>query len=163
MTTSNAKDLLNTGIILSKEVSASIYSAVDTIVAMIGQNNKVTDDYTKLKKILNTFNGNMSIGSCKASGVNRAVNACKLALSRIFPAIEDYDKVTSVIINICGSPEMTLNEYDTMAKIILERFSNDTSFLMEVTTSVTLRNDIQVTVLVGVSIEGPVKQINNRI
>ena len=65
---------------LSSDLGNIIYSVVDTITAMLDQNNLVKIDPAKLRAILDACKEKMSIGSGRASGKNRAILATELAL-----------------------------------------------------------------------------------
>jgi cell division protein FtsZ len=116
---------------------------------MLKQSNLVKVDPTKLREVLNASKGRLSVGSWRAYGEKRAEEATESALSRVFPRVDDYGNVTSAIISICGSPDMTMNEYGTIVKKIIEKLPDNASVLMEVNAVEIWHDSIQVTVLLG--------------
>lgn len=135
---------------LSGNVGASIYAAVNAIVAMLDQGNLVKVDPAKLREVLNECNGTLSVGTCCASGKNRAEDATESALAQVFPSVDGCEKnLRSAIINICGSADMTMHEYNVIVKKVVEILPDDASILMGVNAVNTLQDSIQVTVLLG--------------
>ncbi|MBV5326627.1 MAG: hypothetical protein JZU65_03170, partial [Chlorobium sp.] len=106
-------------------------------------------DTAKLRELLDACKGALSVGTGKASGKNRAVQATETAMSSVFTHRGDYDRVSSALVSICGSPDLCMHEYDVIVKTILGKLPNNTSFLMGVTADSILQDSIQVTVLLG--------------
>ena len=57
--------------------------------------------------------------------------------------------MTSAIVNICGSTDMGMHEYDLIVKNLFGKLPDDISIIMSVSVQKTWLDSIQVTVLLG--------------
>lgn len=121
---------------------------VEVAIKMLEQCNLVKVDPAKLRFILDSCKSELSVGCGKASGENRAELATDTALAAVSSSSGGCYDNTLALVSICGSQDMSMNEYNVIVKTVLGKMQDDISFLIGVRTEDSWSDCIQVTVLV---------------
>jgi cell division protein FtsZ len=87
------------------------------------------------------------MGSGRAKGPNRAVNAATQAVSS--PLLEDVsiDGATGLLINVTGGPDMTLHEIHAASTLIQEASDEDANIIFGSVIDESMEDEIKVTVI----------------
>jgi FtsZ family, C-terminal domain len=126
-----------------------IYSVATAISAMLSDDTMTALKRDDLQRIFAASNGRLSFGSARASGGNRITAAIEAAFARCFPEIKDFLSATVVAVNIIGSPDLMMEEYENCVRMIMERFRDDVQVAIGVAISEALTDTIEITILVG--------------
>ena len=129
------------------DIGKTIFHAVNAVTEMMALNSTLADEMSGLKTILDASNGRISVGVGNASGELRAVNAAESAIARLFPRIMSGKSVSSVVISICGSPDMTIDEYAVAANLIQEKISDEANVSIGTHIKPDWRDRMEITVL----------------
>jgi cell division protein FtsZ len=101
-----------------------LYLGVKGITDLITTPGLINLDFADVKTIIKKM-GRTIIGMGESEGENRAINAVEAALSN--PLLEDINikSATGILVNITGSPDMTLFEFDESVKRIREEIGDN--------------------------------------
>ena len=121
--------------------------AVMSISELVGFSDRViiNQDFADVSAIMrNAGRAHMGVGV--ASGREKAEQAAMSAVSS--PLLEtSINGATGVLINVTGSPEMTLDEVETASTIVQENVNADANIIFGATYSDDLQDQIRVTVI----------------
>jgi cell division protein FtsZ len=103
--------------------------AVQGISDLITTTGLINVDFADVKSIM-SVRGMAMMGIGVASGDNRAAEAATAAISS--PLLEDIDisGAKGVLVNICGSSSMTMDEYEVVSRIIHEKVHEDANIII---------------------------------
>ncbi len=103
--------------------------AVQGISDLITTHGMINVDFADVKAIMSE-RGMAMMGIGISSGDNRAMEAATAAISS--PLLEDIDisGARGVLVNICGSAKMTMDEYDAVSRIIHEKVHEDANIII---------------------------------
>jgi hypothetical protein len=127
------------------DIGNVLFHAVDAAAEIMEQNDNSSD----LRNFLDACNGRISVGLGSASGEQRADKSVEAAFTHMFPRIMSIKCASSAVINICSSPDMTIDEYTIAAQTAQERFSDDAIVMIGSSINEKWRDKIQVTLLIG--------------
>jgi cell division protein FtsZ len=103
-------------------------------------------DFADVKSIM-SVRGMAMMGIGVACGENRAAEAATTAISS--PLLEDIDisGAKGVLVNICGSSTMTMDEYEIVSRIIHEKVHEDANIIIGLLVDEELGDNLKVTAI----------------
>ncbi|HEY5974138.1 MAG TPA: cell division protein FtsZ [Geobacteraceae bacterium] len=103
--------------------------AVQGISDLITTHGMINVDFADVKSIMGE-RGMAMMGIGMATGDNRAMEAATAAISS--PLLEEIDisGAKGVLVNICGSSSMTMDEYDAVSRIVHEKVHEDANIII---------------------------------
>ncbi|MDQ6964767.1 MAG: cell division protein FtsZ [Mariprofundales bacterium] len=130
-----------------RQADEVLLQAVRGISELITETGYVNVDFADVKSVMSGSQGLAMMGSGCASGENRAVTAAELAISS--PLLEDVDihGAQGILINVTGSEEMTLAEYDEAVSIVQTMADDDANVICGMVYDNSAGDDIRVTVV----------------
>ena len=121
--------------------------AVASISELVGYSDRVIInlDFADVSAVMKDA-GRAHMGVGVASGREKAEQAALAAVAS--PLLEtSINGATGVLVNVCGSSEMTLDDVETAAGIVQEAANPDANIIFGATCSDELEDEIQVTVI----------------
>ena len=120
--------------------------AVQGISDLITTSGLINVDFADVKAIMSE-RGMAMMGIGIASGENRAVEAATRAISS--PLLEDIDisGAKGVLVNITGSSNMTMDEFDAASRIIHEKVHEDANIIVGLVIDENLGDNIKITAI----------------
>lgn len=120
--------------------------AVQGIVEIISKHGHINVDFSDVRTVLGS-NGLAMMGIGTASGPDRALEAALQAIQS--PLLEELDMQDAkcVLLNISGSSDMTLDEFDQVCKAVTEKMTGDATIIIGMMVNEELGNQIKVTVI----------------
>jgi cell division protein FtsZ len=120
--------------------------AVQGISDLITTTGMINVDFADVKSIM-SVRGMAMMGIGMSSGDNRAVEAATTAISS--PLLEDIDisGAKGVLVNICGSSSMTMDEYEIVSRIIHEKVHEDANIIIGLLVDEELGDQLKVTAI----------------
>ncbi|MBI5398390.1 cell division protein FtsZ [Candidatus Woesearchaeota archaeon] len=121
-------------------------NAVKGIAEMVTKAGLVNLDFADIRTVMG--NGGVAlIGVGEADTENRAVESVEKAVNN--PLLDvDVSGATGALINICGGPDMTLDEARKIVETITERLSDDAKVIWGAQISDDLRNIVRVMLII---------------
>lgn len=129
-----------------KKVDEVLLNAVQGISDLITFHGIVNVDFADVRTIMSD-QGMALMGSGRASGPRRAVDAATQAVSS--PLLEDVsiDGATGILINVTGGPAMTLHEIHAASTLIQEAADEDANIIFGSVIDESMGDEIKVTVI----------------
>ncbi|MCC6996108.1 MAG: cell division protein FtsZ [Deltaproteobacteria bacterium] len=123
-----------------------LLNAVQGISDLITVPGLINVDFADVKTIMSNM-GRALMGSGRARGENRAVEAAQQAISS--PLLEDVsvDGATGILINITGGPDMTLLEVNEAAMLIQEAAHEDANIIFGSVIDANIVDELRITVI----------------
>lgn len=123
-----------------------LLNAVKGISDLIMSNGFINLDFADVKKVMEQM-GTALMGTGRASGENRASEAAQQAINS--PLLEDISisGAKGLLMNITGSPEMTMEEIDEASNYIRGEVDNDADIFWGVVFDEEMKDEIQITVI----------------
>jgi cell division protein FtsZ len=120
--------------------------AVQGISDLITTSGLINVDFADVKAIMSE-RGMAMMGIGIANGESRAVDAATRAISS--PLLEDIDVsgAKGVLVNISGSSNMTMDEFDAASRIIHEKVHEDANIIIGLVIDETLGDHIKITAI----------------
>jgi cell division protein FtsZ len=120
--------------------------AVQGISDLITTSGLINVDFADVRAIMSE-RGMAMMGIGMASGENRAVEAATRAISS--PLLEDIDVsgAKGVLVNISGSANMTMDEFDAASRIIHEKVHEDANIIIGLVIDEALGENIKITAI----------------
>jgi cell division protein FtsZ len=121
--------------------------AVQGISDLINTSGLINADFADVKAVMGE-RGMAMMGIGVASGEHRAAEAATKAISS--PLLEDIDisGAKAVLVNISGSSEMTMDEFDAASRIIHEKVHEDANIIIGVVIDEALGDQLKITAIV---------------
>ncbi|MBI4738392.1 cell division protein FtsZ [Candidatus Woesearchaeota archaeon] len=121
-------------------------NAVKGIAEMVTKAGLVNLDFADIRTVMG--NGGVAlIGVGEADTENRAIESVEKAVNN--PLLDvDVSGATGALINICGGPDMTLDEARKIVETITERLSDDAKVIWGAQISDDLRNIVRVMLII---------------
>ena len=135
-----------------------LLNAVQGISDLITVNGMINLDFADVRAVMNEM-GMALMGTGRASGENRAVEAAQAAISN--PLLEELSikGARGVLINFTGSPDMTLHEVHEGAMLVREQAHEDANIIFGSVIQDDLEDEIRITVIAtGLSEPGPARR-----
>ncbi len=123
-----------------------LLNAVRGISDLIMSNGFINLDFADVKKVMEQM-GTALMGTGRASGENRASEAAQQAVNS--PLLEDISisGAKGLLMNITGSPEMSMEEIDEASNYIRGEVDNDAEIFWGVVFDEDMKDEIQITVI----------------
>src|SRR5512138_1841903 len=120
--------------------------AVQGISDLITTHGMLNVDFADVKAVM-SVRGMAMMGIGIATGDNRAMEAATAAISS--PLLEDIDisGARGVLVNICGSSKMTMDEYDAVSRIIHEKVHEDANIILGLVVDEGMEDRLKVTAI----------------
>jgi cell division protein FtsZ len=121
--------------------------AVQGISDLINTSGLINADFADVKAVMSE-RGMAMMGIGVASGEHRAVEAATKAISS--PLLEDIDisGAKAVLVNISGSSEMTMDEFDAASRIIHEKVHEEANIIIGVVIDEAMGDQLKITAIV---------------
>ena len=120
--------------------------AVQGISDLITEPGEINIDFADVKTIMKG-KGDALIGLGFGEGANRAVDAAKLAISNPLLENASIDGAKSVLVNLAGGDNLTLQEYQDVVEVITESCAEDALIIAGQSYNQALGDRIKVTVI----------------
>jgi cell division protein FtsZ len=129
-----------------KRVDEVLLHAVRGIADLITVNGLINLDFADIRTVMSET-GMALMGTGVASGESRAVEAATRAISS--PLLENVSMAgaTGILINICGSSDLTLFEVNEAAQLIQEEADENANILFGAVVDEAIKDQIRVTVI----------------
>jgi len=120
--------------------------AVQGISDLITTSGLINVDFADVKAIMSE-RGMAMMGIGAASGEKRAAEAAQKAISS--PLLEDIDisGAKGVLVNICGSSSMTMEEFDEASRIIHEKVHEDANIIIGLVANEEMGENLKITAI----------------
>jgi cell division protein FtsZ len=127
-------------------VDEILMNAVQGISDLITFHGIVNVDFADVRTIM-TDQGMALMGTGRARGSQRAIQAATEAVSS--PLLEDVtiDGATGLLINVTGGPNMTLHEISAASSLIQEAADDDANIIFGSVIDESMEDEIKVTVI----------------
>ncbi|MDX8411357.1 MAG: cell division protein FtsZ [Mariprofundaceae bacterium] len=124
-----------------------LLQAVRGIAELITQTGYINVDFADVNAVMRETRGMAMMGSGVGSGENRACEAAERAISS--PLLEDVDihGARGILVNVTGSEDMTLAEYDEAVSIIYNMADEDANIICGMVYDQGAGEDMRVTVV----------------
>lgn len=129
----------------------SDFNLIAAVEKLMETHSPVRIGLADFQAFLAASNGRVSIGKARTSGEenDRATDAMEMALSRLVPALGDFQNVVSAVVLVSGSlGAITVEEYQAALDILHDMIPEDAEMLTSIIEDETLGENIEVTVLV---------------
>jgi cell division protein FtsZ len=139
-----------------------LLNAVKGISDLIMSSGFINLDFADVKKVMEQM-GTAIMGTGRASGETRAIDAAKQAINS--PLLEDIsiNGAKGLLMNITGPSDMTMEEMDEASSYIKGEVDGDAEIFWGVVFDDSLSNEIQITVIAtGIDKEQPSKVVRLR-
>src|SRR3990167_8319912 len=100
-------------------INKLLIHSVKSISSIISRSGHINVDFADLRTIMKGM-GLAMMGTGSASGVNRAVEAAKKAISSELLENMDIKSARGVLLNVCGGPTLSLHEINDAANVIYD-------------------------------------------
>lgn len=129
-----------------KKADEILYNAVKGISDLITVPGLINLDFADVKNIMSGM-GMALMGTGTASGESRAVEAAQKAISS--PLLEDntIQGAQGVLLNITGSPDITLFEVNEASTLIQSEAHEDANIIFGIVIDENLRDEIRITLI----------------
>ncbi len=129
-----------------KKADEILYNAVKGISDLITVPGLINLDFADVKNIMSGM-GMALMGTGTASGESRAVEAAQKAISS--PLLEDntIQGAQGVLLNITGSPDITLFEVNEASTLIQSEAHEDANIIFGIVIDESLRDEIRITLI----------------
>ncbi|HEY3354766.1 MAG TPA: cell division protein FtsZ [Polyangia bacterium] len=129
-----------------RRVDEVLVNAVSGITDLISVHGLVNVDFADVKTVMANM-GRALMGTGKAAGDNRALEAAKQAISS--PLLEDVsiEGATGILINITGGPDLTLFEVNEAASVIQEAAHEDANIIFGSVIDANMKDEVRITVI----------------
>lgn len=120
--------------------------AVQGISDLITTSGLINVDFADVKAIM-SVRGMAMMGIGMASGEKRAAEAAQKAISS--PLLEEIDisGARGVLVNICGSSNLTMEEFDEASRIIHDKVDEDANIIIGLVVNEELGDNIKITAI----------------
>ena len=125
---------------------SALLQAVQGISDLITEPGEINIDFADVKTIMKG-KGDALIGLGFGEGANRAVDAARLAISNPLLENASIDGAKSVLVNLAGGDNLTLQEYQDVVEVITESCADDALIIAGQSYNQNLGDRIKVTVI----------------
>lgn len=125
---------------------SALLQSVQGISDLITEPGEINIDFADVKTVMKG-KGDALIGLGFGDGENRAVDAARLAISNPLLENASIDGAKSVLVNITGGDNLTLQEYQDVVELITENCAEDALIIAGQSYNASLGDRIRVTVV----------------
>ena len=126
-----------------------LYQGVQGISELITEPGEINIDFADVKTVMKG-KGDALMGIGFGEGANRAIDAAKEAISNPLLENASIDGAKSVLVNLAGSDNLTLQEYQDVVELITENCADDALIIAGQAYNPELGDRIKVTVVATV-------------
>ncbi|MCR5732835.1 MAG: cell division protein FtsZ [Sphaerochaetaceae bacterium] len=131
-----------------------LFQGVQGISELITEPGEINIDFADVKTVM-LGKGDALMGIGFGEGTNRALDAATSAISNPLLENASIDGAKSVLVNICGSDNLTLQEYESVNELIQSRCAEDALIISGQSFNAELGDRIKVTVVAtGFDVKG---------
>lgn len=131
-----------------------LFQGVQGISELITEPGEINIDFADVKTVM-MGKGDALMGIGFGEGTNRALDAATSAISNPLLENASIDGAKSVLVNICGSDNLTLQEYESVNELIQSRCAEDALIISGQSFNAELGDRIKVTVVAtGFDVKG---------
>ena len=123
-----------------------LYQGVQGISELITEPGEINIDFADVKTVMKG-KGDALMGIGFGEGANRAIDAAKEAISNPLLENASIDGAKSVLVNLAGSDNLTLQEYQDVVELITENCADDALIIAGQAYNPELGDRIKVTVV----------------
>ncbi len=129
-----------------RHADAVLVNAVQGISDLITVGGYINVDFADVKSVMSDM-GMALMGTGRASGDNRAVEAAEMAISS--PLLEDVsiDGATGVLLNITGGLNLGIQEINAAASIVYEAAHEDANIIFGAVIDESMEDEVKITVI----------------
>jgi cell division protein FtsZ len=129
-----------------KAANDVLLGAVQGIAELITREGMINVDFADVRTVMSEM-GMAMMGTGKASGPNRAVEAAQHAVSS--PLLEDVDLAGArgVLVNITAGLDMTIGEFEAVGNTVKEFASDDATVVVGTVIDPEMTDELRVTVV----------------
>ena len=128
---------------LSTKVMCQAIRAISTLIITTSY---IGIDFADVKSIMSA-GGIAKIGFGVAEDRTRASRAAQLAISNLLLEKIDISEAKGVLVNISGSSNMTMEEFDEASRIVHEQVDEDVEIIVGLVVNEALKGQLEVTVV----------------
>ncbi len=134
---------LTEAFLVADDVLLQATRGISDLIAVPGL---INCDFADVRTVMMEM-GDAMMGSGVAQGENKAANAARMAINS--PLLEDVDisGAKGVLMNITGSPDLTLHEVNEATTVIYDAAGSDANIIFGAVIDQNLTNEIRVTVI----------------
>ena len=125
---------------------SALLQSVQGISDLITEPGEINIDFADVKTVMKG-KGDALIGLGFGEGANRAVDAARLAISNPLLENASIDGAKSVLVNLAGGDDLTLQEYQDVVELITENCAEDALIIAGQSYNQSLGDRIKVTVV----------------
>lgn len=138
-----------------------LFQGVQGISELITEPGEINIDFADVKTVMRG-KGDALMGIGFGEGANRAVDAATAAISNPLLENASIEGAKSVLVNICGSDNLTLQEYQSVNELIQKHCAEDALIISGQSFNAELGDRIKVTVVAtGFETKGGPRPTNN--
>jgi cell division protein FtsZ len=143
---------------IADDILRQAVQGISDIITVPGIINR---DFADVKAIM-SGQGYAVMGTAVATGSNRAVDAANRAIAS--PLLEDnsIQGAQGILINICGSPSLTLHEVHEASSIIQKAAHENANIIFGAVQDETMKDSVKITVIAAGFKEANKKNVNRR-
>lgn len=129
-----------------KAANDVLLGAVQGIAELITREGMINVDFADVRTVMSEM-GMAMMGTGRASGENRAIEAAQHAISS--PLLEDVDLAGArgVLVNITAGLDMTISEFEAVGNIVREFASEDATVVVGTVIDPEMTDELRVTVV----------------
>jgi cell division protein FtsZ len=138
-----------------------LHAGVRGITDLITMPGLVNLDFADIRTIM-TKMGKAMMGTGEASGENRAIKACEIAISN--PLLDDISikGAKGVLVNMTGGPDMTLFEADIAVNTIRKEVDSNANIIFGTAFNENMKGKIRISVVATGIDQEEIKKENNK-
>jgi cell division protein FtsZ len=143
---------------IADDILRQAVQGISDIITVPGIINR---DFADVKAIM-SGQGYAVMGTAVATGSNRAIDAANRAIAS--PLLEDnsIEGAQGILINICGSPSLTLHEVHEASSIIQKAAHENANIIFGAVQDETMKDSVKITVIAAGFKEANKKNVNRR-
>ncbi len=143
---------------IADDILRQAVQGISDIITVPGIINR---DFADVKAIM-SGQGYAVMGTAVATGSNRAIDAANRAIAS--PLLEDnsIEGAQGILINICGSPSLTLHEVHEASSIIQKAAHENANIIFGAVQDETMKDSVKITVIAAGFKEANKKTVNRR-
>lgn len=129
-----------------KPADEVLRQAIQGIVELITNAGNINVDFNDVKTVMQERGATM-IGTGRARGEDRAVEACNKAVMTPLVMETDLKGVRGLLVNITASSEMTIEEFDAITKFFHDKVAEDANIIIGLVIDEEMGSEVKVTVI----------------
>jgi len=128
-----------------RTIDETLCRTVGEVVNLVAVQGRLNLDFADVRAALQG-GGSAAVGTGRAAGENRAVDAARAAMATALPAGSKAGP-SSVLVNLSGSNKLRLAEVDAVTDTVLAAAGRDANIVFGMSLRPRLRDEVQVTII----------------